>query len=113
LPHCIIEYSKDLEKTVNPNDLMKYVHKGALNSKLFNAEDIKVRAIPFYYYLVGGINKSFIHITIRIFSGRNDEQCKKLSNLVLDELNKINLTNISLTVEIIDIAKEHYSCEIK
>ena len=113
MPHCIIEYSKDLEKDVKPNDLMECVHQGALKSQLFNVDDIRIRAIPFDYYLIGGIKKSFIHTTIKIFSGRSDEQCKNLSSLVLSELNKINLTNITLTVEISITEKEHYSSEVK
>ena len=113
MPHCVIEYSKDLEKDVNPNDLVESVHQGALESQLFKVDDIRVRAIPFDYYLIGGINKSFIHVTIKIFSGRNDEQCKKLSSLVLDKLNKINLTNVTITVDVTEITKEYHSREVK
>ena len=113
MPHCVIEYSKDLEKDINPNDLMESVHQGALESQLFKVDDIRVRAIPFDYYLIGGVNKSFIHVTIKIFFGRNDEQCTNLSGLVLDKLNKINLSNITITVEITEIKKEYYSCEVK
>ncbi len=113
MPNCIIEYSKNLEKDIDPHTLVKYVYQGALNSELFNTDDIRVRAIPFDYSLIGGDSKDFIHVCLKIFFGRDDEQCKRLSHLVLSELSQMNLANIVLTVEVVEVRKDFFSSEIK
>ena len=113
MPNCIIEYSKNLEKDVSPDTLVKHVYQGTLNSKLFDVNDIRVRAIPFDYSVIGETDKSFIHVCLKIFLGRSDEECKKLSSLVLIELNKISLSNIVLTVEVVEGRKDFFSRETK
>ena len=113
MPHCIIEYSQELKNKVIPKQLMGSVFAGAFNSKLFEADDIKTRIIPFQHYLSGGHKQNFVHVTLKILSGRNLEQRKALSNSVLAELNKIISTSVSLTVEVIEIEKESYSKVVK
>ena len=109
MPHCIIEYSKEVENTISPKKLLKIAHQGTFNTGFFDEKAIKSRAIPFEHYLVGGEKLNFIHITIRILSGRTEEQRATISNSVLEELKKIELSSISLTVEICEIDKESYA----
>lgn len=89
MPHCIIEYSKELEKNIAPVELINKVYKGALKSNLFEKDDIKIRAIAYKHYQTGNKKIDFIHITIRILSGRDKELKKLLSNLVLNEFENI------------------------
>ncbi|PCJ45259.1 MAG: 5-carboxymethyl-2-hydroxymuconate isomerase [Gammaproteobacteria bacterium] len=86
MPHCIIEYSQKLENEVRPVKLMSAVLQGALNSNLFEADDIKTRIIPFQHHLTGGTKQNFIHVTLKISSGRSINQRLDLSKSVLSEL---------------------------
>lgn len=109
MPHCIIEHSKELENLISPIKLIEAVHQGTFKSGLFQEKDIKSRAISFEHYQVGDTKLDFVHVTVRILSGRSEKQRKALSNSVLAELNKINLSSTSLTVEICKIEKESYA----
>ena len=105
MPHCIIEYSSDLDDS----KLIDSVHKGALNSSLFNELDIKTRSIPFNNYKTGTTNHSFVHVTARILSGRTLEQRSTLSHCILTELQSLNYFSTSLTVEVIEMERESYA----
>ncbi|GAA5141463.1 5-carboxymethyl-2-hydroxymuconate isomerase [Thalassotalea piscium] len=83
MPHCIIEYAQPIEVLVSPEALIHAVYVGALNSQLFEAEDIKTRIIPFNHYSSGIIKQNFIHISLKILSGRTFQQRKVLSSAVL------------------------------
>lgn len=112
MPHCIIEYAKTLEQHISPQQLMDATNQGAINSELFDIEDIKCRTIYFDNFQVGNSDKSFIHITAKILNGRNDQQKAKLSSCILEELLKFGLSSVSLTVEISDIYKDVYAKKV-
>jgi len=109
MPHCIIEYSKDLEEIIKPSQLLTAVYNGALSSKLFKSDDIKSRTLSFEHFQSGTIKSSFVHVTTKILSGRTLEQRVTLSNSIIAELKKLDLTSSSLTVEIVDIEKSSYA----
>ena len=114
MPHCIVEYSSDLESRIAITDLMESVFLGALESELFNSSDIKVRAVDFEHFTTGNTHQSFIHITTKILSGRSLEQRKNLSNSILERLNSLSIAgSISITVEVVDIEKESYAKVVK
>lgn len=113
MPHCIIEYSDTLETILCPNELMRSVYLGALSSELFDADDIKTRLVSFQHFASGDIKQDFIHVVLKILSGRSNEQRKALSNSVLTELNRLPLSSISLTVEVVEIEKSSYSKVVK
>ena len=113
MPHCIIEYSQELEEQVEPSALLSSVYHGALESELFSENDIKVRALAFNHFTTGNLRQNFVHVTVKILSGRNLEQRKKLTQLILAKLNELFSNAISLTVEITEIEKESYAKSIK
>jgi 5-carboxymethyl-2-hydroxymuconate isomerase len=108
MPHCIIEYAKELEQTLAINELLLVVHQAVVASQLFERQSIKSRAIAYEHYLTGGEKKPFIHITLRILLGRNHQQKKDLTELVLDKLRELVKPAISLSVEVMDIEKISY-----
>lgn len=112
MPHCIIEYSKTLNRLVEARQLVEVVHKGVLESGLFEASHIRVRACMYEEHVIGYPVNDFIHVTLKILCGRNQQQKKNLTERVLDELDSIGLTSISLTVEVVDIERETYSRKI-
>ncbi|MFT2092962.1 5-carboxymethyl-2-hydroxymuconate Delta-isomerase [Paraglaciecola sp. 2405UD69-4] len=108
MPHCIVEYSKNIEEMISPQVLVKSVHQAAVDSDLFEEASIKTRALAFDYYQTGKGDTAFIHLNIKILQGRNHQQKKALADLMLQALVDIAKSPISLTVEIVDIEKVSY-----
>jgi len=107
LPHCIVEYSGSLKSV----DINQKVFQGALASNLFGPDgsDIKVRSIAYENYQTGSTKGNFIHVTLRILSGRNDQDKLRLSRKVMSKLESLQLADASLTVEVADIDRNSYS----
>ncbi|MEL0638220.1 5-carboxymethyl-2-hydroxymuconate isomerase [Marinomonas sp. TI.3.20] len=107
VPHCVIEHSSNIDG----NSLTSRVFSGAMDSKLFeeNGSDIKVRAISFSNYQTGNDKASFVHVALKLLSGRNSEQKLNFSTLFLEHLKTLGLSGCSITVEVIDIDRNSYS----
>ena len=112
MPHCTIEYSRNLEKQLSPETLLTAVHEGAMDSGLFDPSAIKIRCAPYDNVSVGGNEQgSFLHVMARILSGRTAEQKTKLSHEIYKQLQQLELTVDALTVEICDIDRvSHQPC---
>lgn len=106
MPHCIIEYSEDLNDNVS--EISRAVFSGALASNLFEAGDIKIRAIPYKNYQVGHSATSFVHVSSRLLSGRDSTQKRQLNTAMVDCIKNLNLKNCSITAEAVDIHRESY-----
>ena len=111
MPHCIIEYSKALEDKIKPTDLINKVYQGTFKSNLFIDTDIKTRAISYKHHQTGEIKLNFVHITIKILSGRSKEQkITHVRNIYQSILQLINETNVNIDI----ITKNFgYSANIK
>lgn len=111
MPHMLIEYTKGLEDSVTPSDLINSVYKGACDSELFDNNLIKTRSIVFDNYQSGLTQSNFIHVTARILAGRTETQRKTLTSSILSELKSLleGVSPISITVEVVDIEKETHS----
>lgn len=59
--------------------------------------------------MIGYPINDFIHVTLRVLSGRNQQQKKGLSERMLGKLDNLGLTSVSLTVEMIDMDRETYA----
>ncbi|PKG99039.1 5-carboxymethyl-2-hydroxymuconate Delta-isomerase [Paraglaciecola sp. MB-3u-78] len=108
MPHCIIEYSKNLENSMPINELVRVVHSSVFASGLFEESSIKARAIEFIHFQTGLSDTPFIHITLKILQGRDHQQKKDLTKLVLDTLSEVIPAPLSLSVEVMDIEKVSY-----
>ena len=108
MPHCIIEHSSALVAA----DLLAAVYQGAVKSQLFDHRDIKSRALSYEQHHSGDGITAFVHVSVRILSGRDVEQKAELSHAILQELVALNFSATSLTVEILDIEKASYAKSI-
>jgi len=108
MPHCIIEYSKKIEHNLPIQTLVSVVHTSVFASGLFEESSIKTRAIEFTHFQTGLSDTPFIHITLKILQGRDHQQKKDLTKLVLDKLSEVLQPPISISVEAIDIEKVSY-----
>lgn len=106
MPHCIIECSDNLDCDV----LTSKVYLGALDSELFEPDgsDIKVRALAYRSYVVGGLKADFIHVTVKVLSGRTILQKVVLSKAIQAKLSELGLVSCSMTIEIVDIERASY-----
>lgn len=109
MPHCTIEYSAPISQQVSENDLMKAVFDGALAANLFDEKSIKCRTQCYQSYLSVADQSNFVHVTIKIMSGRNFEQKNVLSQSVLLYLQDLNMTDLSITVDIGDLESKCYA----
>lgn len=107
MPHCIIEHSPSFYG----ESLNQGVYLGALQSKLFaeDGSDIKVRSMAYDHYQTGENAQDFVHVTVKILSGRTAEDKQRLSQLVMKQLQALSITNASLTVEVVDMDRGCYS----
>ncbi|OUS24475.1 5-carboxymethyl-2-hydroxymuconate isomerase [Thalassotalea sp. 42_200_T64] len=107
MPHCIVEHSE----TIDCHVLVPLVFAGALQAELFEVDgsDIKVRSLSYSSYQTGISQSDFIHVVLKILSGRTSEQKLKLSQLVLAQLETAGLNNCSITIEVVDIDRASYS----
>lgn len=109
MPHCIIEYSGNLDSSLQAGELVKAVNDGVIQSGLFKEKTIKTRAKAYTSYSVGGELKDFVHVDIHIFSGRSPEKRRALSSTVLDKLEAAIPDVDDITVNIIEDDKQAYA----
>ena len=112
MPHCILEYSQNLEQEVPPADLLEAIKRACIASTLFSVEDIKLRSFPYKSFITGGQEDAFIHVTLRILSGRTLEQKSQLSHLVLESLTQFSLKGVSFSVEVCDMDRDTYAKKV-
>jgi 5-carboxymethyl-2-hydroxymuconate isomerase len=118
MPHIIIEHSADFTK--NSVDLMKKEIPqimGKITEGNFDADQCKCRSHSFDEYLVGTPDQSsasFLHITIKILSGRTLEAQKKLSAQVIEFVKKtfndlgLETKRCDISIDIVEMNKEAY-----
>ncbi len=119
MPHIIIEHSSDInsnkiveiEKTIQ--SLMPNIEGGNLDPN-----QCKARSFSFNEYLVGmsdQLNSSFLHITIKILTGRSIEIRQKLSEEVFVSVQKLleaslakTSTRCDISVDIVEMDRNIY-----
>lgn len=61
------------------------------------------------HYLTGTKHADFIHVVLKILSGRSTAQKHMLSSMVLVKLQQLALPSVSITVEVLDIDRASYA----
>jgi 5-carboxymethyl-2-hydroxymuconate isomerase len=117
MPHLTLEYTRNLAG-FNPAKTLAAVNAAMFDSGLFSEPDIKSRAIALDVFKVGvkAAPRAFIHVAIRLLSGRSDEERKQLADAVLaalsDSLEGNGRQEIQLSVETADLHRASYAKEI-
>ncbi|GHF27843.1 hypothetical protein GCM10017044_23740 [Kordiimonas sediminis] len=109
MPHIIIEYSADIEKSESAQKLMQTAHDVAMESGQFGEADIKVRTLRFDQALVGGKPDSFLHVTVQLLDGRTDDVKKALTMAMIDGYSRLNLKLGCLSANAQDTIRAVYS----
>jgi len=110
MPNLVLEYTNSVDERVNIQGLLEDLHKVALDSGLFAADDVKSRALRCYNWLIGEHEDSedFIHITFELLEGRSDEQKKKISDKLMAVLQEQAGHVKSLSVNMRDMDRSSF-----
>ncbi len=115
MPHCILEYSKNIVDQTDFNKLLMEVNEYLAGTGLFKLNDIKSRVIGHDLFVVGdgSANRSFVTINLCILEGREDKVKTNLSNSLVKLLEQyfprtLAETHCSLTVRITDMHRDSY-----
>jgi 5-carboxymethyl-2-hydroxymuconate isomerase len=75
MPHLSIEYSANLEDAMDVQALVDTIHETALSTGIFPLGGVRTRAVPRQYYRIanGDPRAGYIHLIVRIGSGRDQE----------------------------------------
>ncbi len=109
MPHLIIEFSESLANEEQISLMLDAVHDAARDTGLFEESHIKTRLIPVKYYRLAKPSETFIHAQLRIKAGRDNNQKKKLSEMVLTAIKNQHWSANVITVEVIDMDTSSYS----
>ncbi len=109
MPHLIVEFPQDMAAVERIEQMLDAVHETAVATGLFEESHIRIRAIPFSHYRVGGRHETFIHVQCRIHSGRDETQKRKLSDAVLAAIRAQRFPVKSITVEVVDMTRAAYA----
>lgn len=109
MPHCVVEYSRDIEENNDIKALISALHGGMNDSGLFNTPAIKTRAHPYDHYVTGDETKPFVHTTVFLLDGRTDEQKKTLAMNLLEIKQGLLSSVPNLSVDVRDMNRAAYS----
>ena len=109
MPHCVIEYAKPLKHVISIEALVEATHLALIDSQLFEPQAVKTRAHAVEHFRVGEDEEAtFIHLHVAIMPGRDDEQKNLLLEQIYEAISLITNVVSSVTIEIVDIKKQHY-----
>ena len=109
MPHLTVEYVDTLADDIKLKSMIDAVHAATNSSGLFTERDIKTRAIPLKNYRVGDTQETFVHVELRILSGRPVDEKKQLSQSLLDAVRDQQWGADQVSVDIVDMDRSSYS----
>ncbi|MEN9657292.1 MAG: hypothetical protein RL571_757 [Pseudomonadota bacterium] len=111
MPHLNLEYSKNL--SFDAQAALLQLNTALIESGQFIENEIQSRATGFDDFLIGNVGegRAFIHIKLRILSGRSAEVKKSLAATLAQAIHIDHPAqlNIQIRTEIIDIDRDSYT----
>ena len=88
MPHLIVEYSGNLEESLDLDSLLDCLHRTALATGMFPIGGIRVRAYKAEQYRIADCapENSFIHVTAIVGAGRPLDRREQVSKTLFDAL---------------------------
>ena len=109
MPHMVIEYTPLEKGHITDEDLMMAVHWAAVSTGIFEESAIKVRVKQYQSAFVGGRPDQFVHVTIYLIDGRDEEAKKRLTQTVHDRLASMFADYASVSVDARDLDRDVYT----
>lgn len=110
MPHLTVEYTNSLD--IDRQHLLVVLNTMLDNTGLFQTIDIKSRCIALEQWQVGvtSSDAAFVHLTLKLLSGRDNETKQQLSRLLLDGVmgNFSLLHGTQVSVDIVDLDRSCY-----
>lgn len=109
MPHIILEYSQSFKPTVQTKKVKDELFKTLVANSDFEAKSIKYRTLSYEDFQ--GEENDFIHLTVRLLSGRTPEQKKKISQRAgacMESLLGTHKGSLSITVDIQEMERGSY-----
>lgn len=109
MPHIIVEYTPNPRNLPFDAMLASVNHHLAQSPEVADEADLKARVIPAQHYRVGVADsgRGFIHVTIRIMAGRNEQAKKDFSQRVVDgmleHMPAFDGMTVHLSVDVVDM----------
>jgi 5-carboxymethyl-2-hydroxymuconate isomerase len=107
MPHIIVEHTKE----INVSNLLPKIHNIVIASGLFDPAAIKTRNLAYDNILWGAQaeQSDFIHISVKILTGRTLEKRANLSSEIFKIMQATHPEIALLSVDIIEMVAETYS----
>ncbi len=88
MPHLILEYSANLEESIDVALTLNAMHVCALDMAVFPVAAIRTRAARRDHYLIADLagDYGFVHLLVRIKEGRSDDEKKRIGTGFFDAL---------------------------
>ncbi len=109
MPHIIVEYARQALNEQQVIHVLDTIHAAVVDSGLFDASHIKTRAYPFYLMTLAGGSEPYIHIQVRIKSGRDAANKKHLAEVIMSSLMLLDIDASVVTLEVIDMDRDSYT----
>ena len=113
MPHCIIESTENLIKSINKKQLMNDLASAVFSLGCFSEDDIKVRLYPIKNSFLGIKEQvhSYVTADVQVMDNKSDEQLNELVTKVQDVLEshfKIEIGKTSITSQVSFLNKKYY-----
>ncbi len=84
MPHIIIEYTETARSQIEGADVRQHVHQAVVASGLFSPDAVKTRYVAYERIAHGesGKHTDFVHVNLKILSGRPEQERKALADSV-------------------------------
>ena len=108
MPHFIIDHGNALVGEIDTKDVMQIAFQCGEACGFIDPADIKVRLRPYTDFFAGDGRTSFIHITVRLLSGRTPKQKESLTVAMRDAFDARFPKVQSISIEICDMDRGSY-----
>lgn len=109
MPHVTLEFSAGIEKTHDVQAICDQLFSVLAEHPEFDADTLKIRAIPVAYYRIGSNPQSFVHATLLLMRGRDEATRTALNAIILDILAEALPEVGSITVQEVEMNRASYA----
>lgn len=108
MPHLVIELSREIEQSYDMQLACTKLFKALSENTIFDAGEVKVRALPVAYSHIGTSPQTFVHATLLLIEGRDEQTRSALNSKILETLRTCFPDVGSITVQDIEITQATY-----
>lgn len=108
MPHCQIDCSQGVAQRVGEQRLLDALHDALDAGGLFAPGDIKLRLNAHAHYRCGETREEFVHVTLYLLSGRDEQQRRALASACVGVLVALLPEVAALSVDVQEMRRETF-----